>query len=167
MPELWDLYNEMRQKTGIIHERGQCIPQGFYHLVVSVWIVNSWGGFLMSQRNPNKPYPKCWECTGGSVLAEESSVQGAVREVKEELGLNLDANTAHLIYQTRRDASQDFYDVWLFHSDTQTAALKLQSDEVIDAKWLNKKEIYDIQKNGQLHPLIDYLHLIFCNHESR
>lgn len=87
-------------------------------------------------------------------------MEGALREVKEELGLELDGNTAHLIYQTRRDASQDFYDVWLFQSDTSTAALKLQTDEVITAQWLSKEAIYDLQKSGMLHPLIDYLDLI-------
>lgn len=160
MPELWDLYNQERQKTGILHKRGQSIPQGLYHLVVSVWIVNSRGEYLMSQRHPNKPYPEYWECTGGSVLTGESSIQGAVREVKEELGLTLDIATARLIYQTRRDASQDFYDVWLFHSDIPTTALKLQFDEVITARWLKKEAIYDLQKNGKLHPLINYLDLI-------
>jgi isopentenyldiphosphate isomerase len=160
MSELWDLYNQEGKKTGTLHKRGQAIPQGLYHLVVSVWIANSRGEYLMSQRHPSKPYPEYWECTGGSVLAGESSLHGAIREVKEELGLTLDMNTARLIYQARRDSSQDFYDVWLFHSDTPAAALKLQSDEVIDVRWLSKTAIYDLQKYGQLHPLIDYLDLI-------
>ncbi len=163
MPELWDLYNQKRQKTGIVHKRGKPVPQGLYHLVVSVWVVNSQGEYLMSQRHPDKPYPKHWECTGGSILAGESSLQGAVREVKEELGLPLDIATARLIYQTRRDASQDFYDVWLFHSDTPISTLRLQSDEVIDAKWLSKEAIYDLQKSGKLHPLIDYFNLILSH----
>ncbi|NMA24304.1 MAG: NUDIX domain-containing protein [Clostridiales bacterium] len=160
MPELWDLYNRERQKTGVVHERDKPVPQGFYHLVVSVWIVNSQGQYLMSQRHPGKPYPLLWECTGGSALAGESSLQGAVREVKEELGLTLDTNTAQLVYQTRRDESQDFYDVWRFHSGVPTTALKLQTDEVIAARWLNKNEIYKLLKSGKLHPLIDYLDLI-------
>lgn len=161
MQELWDLYNQERQKTGIVHERGKPAPQGLYHLVVSAWVVNSQGEYLMSQRHPSKPYPEYWECTGGSVLAGESSLQGAVREVKEELGLSLDAGTARLVYQTCRDACQDFYDVWIFHSDVPVAALKLRSDEVIDAKWLSRETVYNLQKSGKLHPLIDYLNLVF------
>lgn len=148
MSELWDLYNQKRQKTGVLHKRGQIVPQGLYHLVVSVWIVNNHGEYLMSKRHPSKPYPNYWECTGGSVLAGESSLHGAVREVKEGLGLTLDMDTARLVYQLRRDVSQDFYDVWLFHSNTSTNDLKLQSDEVIDAKWFSKTEICDLQKMG-------------------
>ena len=86
MAELWDLYDSSRKKTGVAVERGQTIPEGSYHLVVSVWIMNSKGEFLLSQRHPDKPYPLYWECTGGSVLAGESSLEGPVREVREELG---------------------------------------------------------------------------------
>lgn len=157
MAELWDLYNQERKKTGRLHERGTPIPQGFYHLVVSVWIVNSQGQYLMSQRHPNKLYPEYWECTGGSVIAGESSLQGAIREVKEELGLILNADTAQLIYQTRRDDCQDFYDVWCFRSDEPITSLKLQSNEVIAAEWMDKTMIYDLQRKGKLHPLINYL----------
>lgn len=160
MSEFWDLYDRNRQKTGAAHERGKPIPQGLYHLVVSAWVVNSQGEYLMSQRHPNKPYPMYWECTGGSVLAGESSLQGAIREVKEELGLSLDASTARLIYQTRREASQDFYDVWLFHADVSISDLKLQTDEVINVQWLSKDALYHLKKSGSLHPLIDYIHLI-------
>lgn len=36
MAEIWDLYNQQRQKTGITVKRGETIPDGFYHIVVSV-----------------------------------------------------------------------------------------------------------------------------------
>lgn len=57
MAELWDLYDSSRKKTGVAVERGQTIPEGSYHLVVSVWIMNSKGEFLLSQRHPDKPSP--------------------------------------------------------------------------------------------------------------
>lgn len=161
MAELWDLYNQERKRTGRLHERGTPIPQGFYHIVVSVWIVNNKGQYLMSQRHPNKLYPGYWECTGGSVIAGENSLQAAMREVKEELGLTLSADTARLIYQTRRDDCQDFYDVWRFQSDAHATSLKLQPSEVIAAKWMGKAMIYELQRKEKLHPLINYLDVVF------
>lgn len=157
MPELWDLYNKNGEKTGERHERGQPIPQGMYHLVVSAWIMNGQGQFLLSQRHPNKPYPLYWECTGGSVLAGENSLIGAIREVKEELGIELDRSTARLLFQTRRDSTQDFYDVWLFQTDVPIKALKLQATEVVNAQWVDKDELLDLFRAGRLHPLIDYI----------
>ena len=85
--EKWDLYNAKREKSGITVCRGEIIPKGLYHLSVSVWIVNQQGQYLLSQRHPKKQYPLYWECTGGSVLSGETSLQGAIREVKEELGI--------------------------------------------------------------------------------
>ena len=157
MPELWDLYNTKRESTQMLHERGKVIPAGFYHLCASAWIINSKGQYLISQRHPGKEYPCFWECTGGSAIAGESSLQCAIREVKEELGILLDSGTGKLIYQTRRDAQQDFYDVWLFRFDIPIDNLVFQRNEVIAAKWLNKNEIVSLQQELKLHPLINYL----------
>lgn len=159
MPELWDLYNGERKKTGTIL-RGKPIPKGQYHLVVSAWIVNSKGQYLLSQRHPNKPYPCFWECTGGSVLAGEDSLNGALREVKEELGLSLGAEQGKLIYQTRREKTQDFYDVWLFHVDADISNMTLQESEVVGVQWVNRDCLLGMYRSGKLHPLIDYIHEI-------
>ena len=89
--EKWDLYTKYREKTGKEHIRGQMIPEGFYHLVVHVWIRNHRGEYLISQRSASRPtFPLMWECVGGSVLKGESSIDGALREVKEEVGLDLE-----------------------------------------------------------------------------
>ena len=116
MLEMWDLYNDKREKTGKALPRCVPIPKGLYHLTVSAWIVNSQGQYLLSRRHPQKTYPLCWECTGGSVLAGEDSLSGAVREVKEELGIILNPFKAEMIYYTKREDIQEFYDVWLFLS---------------------------------------------------
>ena len=160
MAELWDLYNAEREKTGATLLRGTPVPKGQYHLVVSVWIMNSKGQYLLSQRHPDKPYPYFWECTGSSVLAGEDSLKGALREVKEELGVNLEAGQGKLIYQTRRESTQDFYDVWLFHTDIDIEKMTLQETEVVDVQWVSRGSLFDMYRNGKLHPLIDYLHEI-------
>lgn len=155
--EFWDLYNDKREKTGKIHERGKVIPEGYYHLCVSVWIVNHKGEFLLSQRHPDKEYPLCWECTGGSVLAGESSLEGALREVKEELGITLAPEKGKILFQTRRDQRQDFYDVWIFPYDVDIDKLRLQSTEVVAARWVNRETLLDLYQRGKLHPPLNYV----------
>lgn len=161
MSELWDLYNGEREKTGATITRGMPIPKGQYHVVVSAWIVNSKGQYLLSQRHPNKPYPYFWECTGGSVLAGEGSLSGALREVKEELGISLKTNQGRLIYQTRRELTQDFYDVWLFHADIDIEKITLQEMEVIAVQWVSRESLLDMYRNSKLHPLINNIVDIF------
>lgn len=88
--EKWDLYNEKRELIGTDHMRGNKISHHAYHLVVHVWIKNKNGQFLISQRAGNRPrFPFMWESVGGSVLKGETSLQGAIREAREEVGINL------------------------------------------------------------------------------
>lgn len=155
--EVWDLYTAAREKTGAVIARGQAIPQGFYHLSVSVWIVSRAGQFLLSQRHPDKTYPLRWECTGGCALAGETSLEAAVREVQEELGLSLDPREGRCIRQQRRDAQQDLYDVWLFRRDVPLERLTLQPSEVVDARWVSFPELLSLWRAGRLHPYLDDL----------
>lgn len=59
-------------------------------MVVHVWIRNRKGEYLILQRAADRAtFPLMWECVGGFVLKGESSIEGAIREVKEEVGLDL------------------------------------------------------------------------------
>lgn len=159
--ELWDLYDANRLTTGLLQKRNKLIPKGYYHLVVSIWIINSNGEYLLSQRHPSKSYPLYWECTGGSALAGENSLQVALREVQEELGISLDKTKGKLIYQKRREETQDFYDAWLFRCDMNITELKLQSTEIVNAKWVSRDKLDCLNRENRLHPLLSYYTDIF------
>lgn len=120
-------------------------------------IVNSQGQYLLSQRHPQKTYPFYWECRGGSVLAGEDSLNGAMWEVREELGIMLNPFKAEMLYHTRREEVQDFYDVWLLHADIDISEIKMQETEVVGAQWVNRDVLFDMLQSGKLHPLIDYI----------
>ena len=144
--EQWDLYDENRNFIGKTVCRGEELADNEYHLVVNAWVVNSKNEFLISQRAPTKSYPYKWECTGGSVLKGESSIEGAVRELKEELGLIVDCSTGILIGSQKRyyAGCPDILDVWLFKSDVTIDELILQSEEVCNAKWATAEEIKEM-----------------------
>lgn len=96
--EIWNLYDENREFIGRDHVRGEQLPIDGYHLVVHVWIRNSKGEYLISQRSANRPtYPLMWECVGGSVVKGEDSLQGAIREAKEEVGVDLNPEDGQVI----------------------------------------------------------------------
>ena len=97
--EIWDLYDENRELLGKDHVRGEQLPIDGYHLVVHVWIRNSKGEYLISQRSANRPtFPLMWECVGGSVVKGEDSLQGAIREVKEEVGVDLNPESGQVLF---------------------------------------------------------------------
>lgn len=149
--EQWDLYDENRNKIGKVVNRGDKLADNEYHIVVNAWVINSKNEYLISQRAPTKSFPYKWECTGGSVLKDEDSIEGAMRELKEELGLTVDASTGVLIGSKKRYyvGCPDILDVWLFKSDVPCDKLILQKEEVCNARWASAEDIMELIKEGK------------------
>lgn len=159
--ELWDLYNENRELVGSDHVRGQDLPAGCYHLAVHVWIKNSRGQYLISQRSASRPtYPLMWECVGGSVLKGEDSLQGALREVKEEVGIDLKGPGRVLFSEVRKSADRkkfnNILDVWLFEYDGDVSLARATTDEVAQTKWLSRDQIRQLYDSGRLVSTLGY-----------
>ena len=155
--ELWDLYTENRRLTGKTHIRGEEIPDGYYHLVVHVWIKNSMGEYLISQRSATRPTcPLMWECVGGSVVAGESSLEGALREVKEEVGLDLLPGSGKLLFSKTRRTYHDIMDVWLFQYNGEVSLDNATTDEVAQIKWMTVPQIRELLDSGKLVPSLSY-----------
>lgn len=156
--ELWDLYTKDREPTGLTIERGEKIPEIYYHITVEVWIKNKHGKFLMSQRSHTKSiYPNLWECTCGSALVNETSMQAALREVKEELGIELKEENGRLIDTV---IHHDFInDIYLFEENHRIDLSKATCDEVQNAKWLSKSQIESYYLKGLLRPdIVHFFH---------
>ncbi len=140
MSEIWELVDERKQKTGILHERirSDQIPHGLYHIVVEIWTKTPDGKILLTQRSPEKPMGLLWECTMGSILAGEESRDGAVRELAEETGIS--AKKEDLIF-----LGDCFYDNWIVDSylylPKEVPALSLQPEEVCDARFVPLAEV--------------------------
>lgn len=150
--EQWDIFNEFRECTGKTWIRGEEMIEGDYHQVVHIWIMNSNGEFLIQQRQPWKVgWPNMWDCAAaGSVLIGETSVMGAIREVKEELGIDLQTEHAEVLFTIK--FSRGFDDHWLVKQDIELERLSLQYEEVADAKWATIDEILELVDSGEFIP---------------
>ena len=155
--ELWDLYRSDRSLAGIDHIRGEPIHQGLYHLAVHVWIKNSRGQYVISQRSADRPsYPLWWECVGGSVVKGEDSRTGAVREAFEEVGIMLDPEKGRLVFSRVREKQQDILDVWLFFYDGEIRLDQAPTREVAQSRWMEAAEIEALLESGKLVPTLSY-----------
>lgn len=151
MKELWDIYDKERRLTGRTVERGKPMSQDEYHIVVEAIIRNSKGEFLISKRSANKHFPLMWEFTGGSVLAGESSLDGAIREAEEELGVDLRNAPVTLFASGIRQyrSLPDFNDIWLFEFDCDIDDVTLCEGETCDAKWATPQQIREMITNKE------------------
>ena len=159
MAELWDVYDEKRNKTGKLVERGNVkFEKGEFHIVVSAIILNSKKEILISQRAPHKKHSLKWECNGGSILAGETSLEGILRELKEELGLEFSKEEAILLKEIKREQFEypDFKDIWLFRKDIDIKDIKFTDGEAIAAKWITIEEFLNMYNNGEMVRTVDF-----------
>ena len=160
--EIWDLYNENRELLGKDHIRGEQLPIDGYHLVVHVWIRNSKGEYLISQRSANRTaFPLVWECVDGSVLKGEDSLQGALREVKEEVGVDLLPEKGQVILSDIKKIEfgkvvNKIVDVWLFEYDGEVDLANATTDEVAQVTWMNREQIKELFEHNMFVETLEY-----------
>jgi 8-oxo-dGTP pyrophosphatase MutT (NUDIX family) len=100
-----------------------------------------------------------WENTGGSAVAGDDSLSAAVREVKEEIGLDVSPENSKLIKSSIREDS--FFDVWLFQQDFDLGDVILQENETVDAKYATLDEIERMIQNGEFIPVHHSLDILW------
>lgn len=156
MAELWDLYDGERCPLGITVERGKHNGTRAWHIVVFAFVRNSRGEYLLTLRDPRKPYfGGQWEITGGSAVAGETSEQAVLRELKEETGIDHTRSKRTFLgtHRTHWDDGElgwhgDFDDVWLFDADFPISDVVVQEGETVDARWATMGEIRGLVANG-------------------
>lgn len=158
MEEFWNVYDKFRNKTDKIIKRDsdEWLKNGEYHIVITGIIQNSRSQILITRRNKNKKvYPGLWECTGGSVKAEESSIEAVIREINEEIGVELKPTEGKLLGTIQR--SNYFRDVWKFKKDVLKEDINYNDGEVIDFKWVSLEEYADLYNKGEIVPSGDFV----------
>lgn len=149
--EKWDILNADGVPTGKTTLRGHCnLKTGEYHLVVHIWIVSSRGEFLIQRRSDNKKLmPGEWAATGGAAISGEDSYTAANRELYEELGIPSNKQTLKKLTRIKRRNS--LLDIWFINIDIQDKKLRLQKNEVAEAKWISRDEFMTMINNGEYH----------------
>ena len=145
MEEFWDIYDKNRVFQNRTIRRGAPFADGEYYVCCEVWLQNSKGEFLVTQRHPNKKAGGLWEFVGGGVLAGESTLQAAIREVKEEIGIMLTESELSLLHVYKH--RNYFMDIYFAQTDVSIRSIVLNKTETTDAKWVSKEELqYMIEK---------------------
>ena len=150
--ELWDVYRADGTKVdGKISVRGHHdLMKNEYHLVVYVWIINDKNEIIISKRQKGKTFEGVWECTGGCAQMGDTSLQAALREVKEELGLDLDPQKGERFKRYVRKfpkGASALCDVWVFRQNFELSDISVQTEEVSEAKIIPMTEFIEMMAN--------------------
>ena len=151
--ELLDVYNEEGKTTGKIVERGkkdESFLPGEHIAIAQIYIENSKGEFLFEKNNKKVGFP--YVPVGGHITSGETPRETIIREVKEEIGIDI--------------SNEDIIDLGFFvidfpvrflfyvKKDINKKDLKLQESEVKDIIYLTKEDI----RTGIEYGLIKKVH---------
>ena len=143
MKEMLDVYDINGNKTGEIVERYHHQKDGAYYLCIHAYIVTRDKKYIIQRRSMTKKYfPGIWDITCGAADSGEDSLTAAIREVKEELGLNLEGCRYTL-------AGRNIYfdclnDVYFFYTDYTIDDCVPDPEEVMDVKAVDSKELMEL-----------------------
>jgi isopentenyldiphosphate isomerase len=147
--ELIDIYDENNNPLGVQKMKSEAHRKGLWHRASHVWIYNSKGEMLLQLRAKDKEmYPDKWDISAaGHAGAGEDPIATALREVKEELGLSI--NAADLEYFGIRDTStvqgslinKEHQSIYLLKFDGDIRSLHAQKEEIQRIKFLDINRI--------------------------
>lgn len=138
--EWFDVVNERdevvgRERRTVVHARG------LWHRAVHILIFNQAGQVFLQKRSISKDTaPGCWDSScSGHVDAGEDYDVAAVRELREELGINVSACPERIFREhARRETGWEFVEVyWLQHE----GPFELHPDEIERGEWRTPAEV--------------------------
>ncbi|SCL44629.1 ADP-ribose pyrophosphatase YjhB, NUDIX family [Micromonospora citrea] len=115
------------------------------HVVVTGALVAN-GAVLLVHRSPTRrAYPDLWDLPGGHVEAGESELQALAREMREELGVHIAAESSSRLGDLRVGSGEDAVHVGVWHvGDWVGSPTNRAPDEHDDIAWVGIGELGDL-----------------------
>lgn len=154
MEELIDILDENGNKTGEATTRKQIHEKGLWHRIIVVSIIDKNGHILMQQRSMDKESnPGKWDVSvAGHVSSGQTSIEAAIREVSEEVGIEINEEDLKYIltYKNKREIKENYtdcqiYDCYIVNIDEiKVEDIKIQESEVEQVKLCELAEVKEL-----------------------
>lgn len=155
--EYVDIIDENNNLTGRFTSRSNLSKFNYWHRIIIVWVVNEKNEVLFQKRAAVKRYnPNIWSITGGQILKGETPLEGAIRELNEELGICIDKNSMQLIDvcttfgKVKEENVNRYIYEYLYRTDSKVEDFVLQEDEVSEVKYLTVDEIKKLREEEDI-----------------
>lgn len=141
--EICDIVDRFGNRTGRVATRGTELASDEFYPVVHVWIRDERGNYLIQQRAFHLASSSgIWATTVGYIVAGEESSAAAIREVEEELGIQL--FPSYLILLDRHTMEDRVEDIWLADVLSISIGTPIAGPEVAGWKWVSKVELQQL-----------------------
>lgn len=131
-----------------IHPKNFLKERMFLHKVSVIIPKGKDGKFVLCKRGKDKhPFPDTWCCAvGGKILANESYEDGAIREMKEEIGKEFDLEkVSSVIYD--EDDYKAIFNIFTTKNNVDCEEFDLDPEEIQFAKEFSIDEIIKMVDN--------------------
>lgn len=145
--ELLDIYDDTGRKNGEKLSKTEIHSKGLLHRAVCVWIMNSGNEILLQTRGDHGMFPGRLDMSfAGHVHSGEYSVEAAIREGYEELGITITKDNLKYLYTCRslsRDSGcvdNEIDDVYLYKEDIPLDSIRFLDGEVKSVSYMPLRE---------------------------
>lgn len=145
-----DVYDSLGNKTGRVVERGnktETFGDDEHIAVAIIYIENDKGEFLIQKTSKEKGGH--YSSTGGHINHGEDAFSTIVREVKEELGIDIRNDKIISLGHICVDFPVRF--IFYLKKNLNLNDLILQKNEVESVLYMKKEELMDIINKGLMH----------------
>lgn len=150
--EYIDIYDKDKRLTGKTVARETPLQTDEFRLVVHVCVFNANDEMLIQKRQSfKKGWPGKWDVSvGGGVQAGENSATAAQREVREEIGVDVDlSNKRPFICAAFTNGFDDYYVIEINENESFFTS---QPEEVEKVMWADKNTILTMIDNDRFIP---------------
>lgn len=156
--EYFDLLDENGNKTGKTKLRSEVHRDGDWHKAVHIWIINDKGEILLQRRCATKDsYPNMLDISSaGHLSAGDESLSGAIREIKEELNLDVKVEELQFIKTLKNSTkhtatfiNNEFADLYILRTNKRIEDMKFQEEEISEIFFVPYKKFKEMIKNKQ------------------
>lgn len=141
--ELRRIYNDDYRFLGYMKDRGEPLDEGENIVVAGVMVISE-GKLLITKRAAGKTFAHQWEFTMGSVVGEESALEGALRELSEEVGIKASAGELQKLGTLKE--RQKFSEI--YRLNRSITSVTMQASEVEDYRLVDRRELLAMLDRG-------------------
>ena len=139
--ELFDLYDERGRPLGLTKARHLVHRDGDWHRCFHCWIVSpnpDAPSILLQRRSPTKDlWPGYWDVSVGGHYSAGEGIEGGLREISEEVGLDVRADELIAVARRREVThvptgilDREIQDIYFLRRDVTIEDLQLNPEEV-------------------------------------
>ena len=153
--EYFDILDENGNKTGKKKLRKEVHRDGDWHKSIHIWIINDNNEILLQRRCATKDsYPNMLDIScAGHLTSGDDSITGALRELKEELNLDISKEELEFIKTLKKPSkvttgfiNNEFNDIYILRTNKSIDDMKYQEEEISEIMYIPYNEFREMVK---------------------